>query len=133
MMQLDRKQFGLGLAVAMLGTGAAAKAGSAADKADSVPTTPSGAHQATYFFKHSAFEFVLLGTLGRAYNQAGDVGRVLYLIRQIEDGNFESALTVLKSAGDDARTLAEQCLSRGHRESARQAYLWAQNFYDSAT
>ncbi len=29
--------------------------------------------------------------------------------------------------------MAEYSADRGHRESARQAYLWAQNFYDSAT
>ena len=29
--------------------------------------------------------------------------------------------------------MAEESASSGHKESARQAYLWAQNFYDSAT
>ena len=30
------------------------------------------------------------------------------------------------------RAIAEDSVSGGHGESARQAYLWAQNFYDSA-
>jgi hypothetical protein len=40
---------------------------------------------------------------------------------------------VLKAAGDEARALAEASAAKGYRESARQAYLWAQNFYDTAT
>ncbi len=43
-----------------------------------LPTTPLAAHQATYFFKNSAFEFVFLTSLGRAYHQGGNVGKVLY-------------------------------------------------------
>ena len=46
-------------------------------QATSVATTPSAAGQTTYFFKNSAFEFVLLSTLGRAYYQGGNVGKVL--------------------------------------------------------
>jgi pimeloyl-ACP methyl ester carboxylesterase len=61
------------------------------------------------------------------------VGKVLYLTRQVEDGNFESAFLAFKQAGDEARALAEESESDGHKESARQAYLWAQNFFDSAT
>ncbi len=105
----------------------------AAQKATNLATTPSAAGQTSYFFKNSAFEFVMLTCLGRAYYQAGNVGKVLYLIRQIEDGNFESAYQALIAAGHEARAMAEDSASGGHVESARQAYLWAQNFYDSAT
>lgn len=96
-------------------------------------TTPSAAHQATYFFKNSAFEYVFLTCLGRAYHQAGNVGKVLYLIKQVEDGNFQMAYDALVTAGNEARALAEDSMRGRHRESARQAYLWAQNFYDAAT
>lgn len=57
----------------------------------------------------------------------------MYLASQIEDGNFESAYQAYKRAGDEACEIAEDSKSRGHKESARQAYLWAQNFYDSST
>lgn len=136
-MDLTRKQFSLGMIAAGLGTGltgepAGAQTQSAAQPVTNLATTPTGAHQTTYFFKNSAFEFVFLTCLGRAYHQGGNVGKVLYLIRQIEDGNFESAYQALIAAGHEARAMAEDSASRGHRESARQAYLWAQNFYDSA-
>lgn len=130
-MKLGRKQFGLGVTAAALGMGASFTQ-VLAQKTDSQPTTPSGADQTTYFFKNSAFEYVLLSTLGRAYHQGGNVGKVLYVIGQIEDGNFESAYRALISAGDEARIMAEEAATSGHTESARQAYLWAQNFYDSA-
>ena len=51
----------------------------------------------------------------------------------MEEGNFESAYAAFKAAADEARSIADGSASRGHKESARQAYLWAQNYYDSAT
>src|SRR5689334_3977217 len=136
-MNLTRKQFGFGMITA--GFGAAltlhpfrAMSQSTAHPGD-LPTTPSGAHQNTYFFKNSSFEYVFLTSLGRAYHQGGNVGKVLYVIRQIEDGNYESAYRAMMAAGDEARAMAEDSVAGGHMESGRQAYLWAQNFYDSAT
>ncbi len=125
-MKLTRKQFSLGMVAAGLGAGMTATRATAqtqdpAQPATSLATTPSAPHQATYFFKHSAFEFVLLTSLGRAYYQGGNVGRVLYVIRQIEDGNFESAHQALVAAGNEARAIAEDSANGNHRESARQA------------
>jgi hypothetical protein len=89
---------------------------------------PSGALHSTYFFKHPTFEYVFLVSLGRAYQRAGNVGKVLYLSKQIEDGNFESAYQALRQAGDEARAIAEESAGQGHKESARQAYLWPRIF-----
>jgi hypothetical protein len=55
-------------------------------------------------------------------------GKVLYLTRQVEDGNFESAYMAFGHAGDEARALGDESASHGHKESARQAYLWATEF-----
>src|SRR5919199_1122123 len=136
-MKLTRKQFGLGVAAAGLGTGKMsqhdhARAQGTPPSTTNLPTTPSGAHQATYFFRNSAFEYVMLISLGRAYHQGGNIGKLLYVIRQIEDGNFESAYRAVMAAGDETPAMAEESARGGHVESARQAYLWAQNFYDSA-
>lgn len=135
-LKLTRKQFGLGLVAAGLGAGLAAAptitTAQSTPNNTSPPTTPLAPGQQTYFFKNSAFEFVLLTALGRAYHQGGNVGKLLYVIRQIEDGDFESAYNALLAAGGEAQSMAEVSASRGHRESARQAYLWAQNFYDAA-
>jgi Prolyl oligopeptidase family len=128
---LDRRQFGLGLTAAMFGLSANAQV--RAQDPKSQPSAPSGASHPPYFFKHPTFEMIFLTSLGRAYHSGGNVGKVLYLTRQVEDGDFEGAYLAFKQAGDEARALAEESASHGHRESARQAYLWAQNFYDSST
>lgn len=135
-MAIDRKQFMLGLTTAAIAPGlqsAEANAEGANDGGAAMPTTPRAAHQTTYFFKNSAFEYVFLTALGRAYHQVGNVGKVLYLSRQVQDGDFEGAFLAFKGAGDEASALADASLAKGHRESARQAYLWAQNYYDTAT
>jgi hypothetical protein len=125
-MNANRRQFYLGLTTVLLGLGASPNL--RAQKSEDHPTTPHGATRPPYFFKHPTFEIIFLTSLGRAYHSAGNVGKVLYLTRQVEDGNFESAYMAFKQAGDEALAQAEESASHGHKESARQAYLWAQNF-----
>lgn len=84
-------------------------------------------------FENPLFEYTFLISLGRSYHSAGNIGKVRYIAEQIRDGDFESAFQAFKLAGDEAHTLAEQCADSGHRVSAREAYLWAQNYYDSST
>jgi pimeloyl-ACP methyl ester carboxylesterase len=127
----DRRQFNLALTSAFLGLSAGPQL--LAQTSEEHSSAPSSAAHAPYFFKNPTFEIIFLTSLGRAYFSGGNVGKVLYLTRQVEDGNFESAFLAFKQAGDEARAVAEESASSGHKESARQAYLWAQNFYDSAT
>lgn len=94
---------------------------------------PSDAKTAPYLFQDRTFENIFLTSLGRAYHSGANAGKVLYLARQVRDGDFESAFAAFKEAGDEARAQAEESMAGGYRESARQAYLWAQNYYDSAT
>jgi hypothetical protein len=134
---VNRRQFNLRMTAALLSISVlpqrlCASAQADAQKSDR-PATPSGALHSSYFFQHPTFEYVFLVSLGRSYQMAGNVGKVLYLSKQVEDGNFESAYQAFKQAGDEARGIAEESASQGHKESARQAYLWAQNFYDSST
>ncbi len=130
-MNRDRRQFSLGMTAALIGLTASPGRG-ARELADFSGAGPERAHP-PYFFKNPTFEIIFLTSLGRAYHSGGNVGKVLYLTTQVEDGNFESAYTVFHQAGDEACEQAEESASHGHTESARQAYLWAQNFYDSAT
>jgi Prolyl oligopeptidase family len=127
-MNIDRRQFNLGLTSALLGLTAIPPLIAQAD-----PTTNPTPKPPHYFFKHPRFEMIFLTSLGRAYHSAGNVGKVLYLTTQVQDGNFESAYLAFKQAGDEAKEIAQDSATHGHKESARQAYLWAQNYYDSAT
>jgi pimeloyl-ACP methyl ester carboxylesterase len=129
MLKADRRQFNLSLTAAFLGLGISSQSNGQSHLTSVGPSN----QPRHYFFKDPTFEMIFLTSLGRAYNCGGNVGKVLYLTRQVEDGNFESAYLAFKGAGDEARQLAEQSALGGHKESARQAYLWAQNFYDSAT
>jgi Prolyl oligopeptidase family len=104
-----------------------------AQKSGESSAAPVPAARPPYLFKNPTFEIIFLTSLGRAYHSAGNVGKVLYLTTQVEDGNFESAYVAFKQAGDEARAQAQESASQGHKESARQAYLWAQNYYDSST
>lgn len=128
---MHRRQFSLGVAGSIAGLALTGRSG-AQDKRAPEPAAPPAPHAPHHFFKHPVFEVTFLTSLGRAYHSGGDVGKVLYLTTQVEDGNFESAYQAFKKAGDEARALAQDSERRGHSESARQAYLWAQNFYDSA-
>lgn len=91
---------------------------------------PGGAKGAPYFFTNPTFEFNFLIALGGAYYQGVDAGKVLWLTRQVKDGDYEGAFQALEVAADAAMAVADNSAGRGHRESARQAYAWAQTFFD---
>jgi hypothetical protein len=127
-MRISRRNFPLILCAAAIGGASTSSPTAAGGEVDAEPKANS-----KYFFNDRTFEMIFLTSLGRAYSSGANPGKVLYLTRQMKDGDFESAFVAFKQAGDEARAQAEDSLAGGHRESARQAYLWAQNFYDSAT
>ena len=129
-MKFSRRRFPFALGAATFCLSNASALGQVSGQAPEAINAPSGGR---YFFHDETFETIFLTSLGRAYHSGGDVGRVLYLTRQVKDGDFESAYRAFKQAGDEAQAVAEESSAGGHRESARQAYLWAQNFYDSST
>jgi hypothetical protein len=106
---MTRRQFNLGMTAAMLGLGAIPQRLNASSPPDGQksdrPGPPSGALRSSYFFKHPTFEYVFLVSLGRAYQMAGNVGKILYLSKQIEDGNFESAYQVFNFSESDGADL----------------------------
>jgi hypothetical protein len=107
-MNVDRRQFNIGLTTALLGLSAGSKVWAQSQPATSsgTPATTTTSARVPYFFKNPTFEMIFLTSLGRSYHSGGNVGKVLYLTRQVEDGNFESALLAFKQAGDEARRLA---------------------------
>lgn len=127
-MNISRRTFQYFLGASVVGALRRPGAASAGQELSAEPKAPPH-----YFFRDQTFETIFLTSLGRAYYSAVNPGKLLYLTRQVKDGDFESAFSVFRQAGDEARALAEESLAGGHRESARQAFLWAQNFYDSAT
>jgi hypothetical protein len=133
-MTVVTRRAGVGSALAEGMVMAAAGGGGSAQGAGAPPADPAGppggAQGAPYFFTDPSLEFNVLIALGGAYHQAVDPGKLLWLTRQIKDGDDEGAFQALKAAGDEAMAIADGSASRGHRESARQAYAWAQTWYD---
>ena len=99
-MKINRRQFNFRLTSALLGLGAIPQLH--AQGSPNSSASPSGTARRPYFFKDPTFEIIFLTSLGRAYHSGGDVGKVLHLTRQVEDGNFESAFLAFKQAGDEA-------------------------------
>lgn len=127
-MNLDRRTFSAGAMAAMLNPVVPWNRGKEVSAAPE-----SASPKKPYLFKDPTFDTIFLTSLGRSYHLGGNAGKVLYLTRQVEDGNYETAFQAFKTAGDEAKGLAEDSAAGRHTESARQAYLWAQNYYDSAT
>jgi hypothetical protein len=50
--------------------------------------------------------------LARVPFSGANPGKVLYLTRQVKDGDFESAFVVFRQAGEEARAQAEESLAR---------------------
>lgn len=78
-------------------------------------------------------EFNLLTSLGKAYYGCASVGRILRIAGQIRKDDAESGFRAFTEAGEEARAIADDAVSRHREESARQAYLWASNYLFSAT
>jgi hypothetical protein len=76
---------------------------------------PRDAKTAPYLFQDRTFENIFLTSLGRAYHSGANAGKVLYLTRQVKDGDFETAFAAFKEAGDEARAQAEESMAGGHR------------------
>lgn len=85
------------------------------------------------FFKTKLFESRFMSMLGKSYHMGAGVGKVLYMARQIADGDFELAYQTLFAAGEEARAIAEDSFNGGHVESSRQSFLWALNYYHNST
>ncbi|HXH13582.1 MAG TPA: alpha/beta fold hydrolase [Alphaproteobacteria bacterium] len=123
--------WGAGAAIIGLGKGATMAQGSQGGRQRTADRRQVGG--VPRFFKDTAWEFAFLIALGKTYYMAGNPGKLLYLVGQIQEGDAESAFRAFTSAADEARSLADDSARRGHRVSARQAYLWAANYYYTAT
>ncbi|MBN9022914.1 MAG: hypothetical protein J0H08_12650 [Rhizobiales bacterium] len=132
-MSITRKTFTSGVAALAAvtmsgGTRSAAAEGSAGD-----PTTPLAAGQETMFFKNSAMEFSFLTGLGNVYHQGNNLGKFLHIASTVKDGDAAGAFAAFRDAGDEATEIAAASMAKGHKVSARQAWLWAQSYYATAT
>jgi hypothetical protein len=84
-------------------------------------------------YDDDGFEFERLNLLGAAYRGLSDVGEVLVTLDAIPNADKDAWVQEFGALGDRTRAHADGCLRRGHRESARTAYLRACTYFQTAS
>jgi hypothetical protein len=83
-------------------------------------------------FADPIFDFTTRIALGASYYGCANPGKIFAIASKITDGDFESAYQAYHAAGTEANQWAEEAARRNHRVSAREAYLWAANYFFAA-
>jgi hypothetical protein len=96
------------------------------------PALPPEAPAAASPFADPDFGFTAQGVLGAAYYRGGDPGKLLAILSKIKPADYESAYAAYHDAGVEAQALADAALGKRHKVSAREAYLWAADYYFAA-
>jgi Esterase FrsA-like len=84
------------------------------------------------FFKEDGFEFMMLMALGATYHKGADIGECLSAAASIEDGDYEAWYRAWRATADRVREFAEGSAAKGHQASARDAFLRASTYYNTA-
>jgi len=84
------------------------------------------------FFKDNDFEFMMLMALGATYYKGADVGECLSAAASIEDSDYEGWYRAWRTTADRVRGFAERSAAKGHQASARDAFLRASTYYNTA-
>lgn len=85
------------------------------------------------FFKDDDFEFLMELALGATYHRGADIGECLATAARIKDGDAESWFTEWNATAERIAAIAHGCEEAGHRVSARDAWLRAATYWDTAT
>jgi pimeloyl-ACP methyl ester carboxylesterase len=80
-------------------------------------------------FQDPTFSLQLLRAIGETYYKCADIGECLSTAYHIKEGNFESWHTEWLKTAKRIHGYADDCFSKGHLTSAREAYLRASNYY----
>ncbi len=80
-------------------------------------------------FNDPTFSSLLLRTIAETYYKVADIGECLSTAYRIKDGDFESWYEEWLKTAKRIHTYADDCVSKGHTTSAREAFLRASNYY----
>ena len=84
------------------------------------------------YFRDQNFSFEFLRLLGEAVHGGSDINECFTTASRIQEGDLESWFREWNCTAERIHTIAENCLSRGHTVSAREAFLRAANYYRCA-
>ena len=87
---------------------------------------------AQLFFTDPAFEFETRNVLGNVHYGCADVGEVLATVAAITDGDDSSWVAQWQGLARRVEAIAASTQTRGHKVSARNAYLRAAAYYAAA-
>lgn len=85
-----------------------------------------------FLFDDESFSFETLRAAGHATYGGADLGEIIATARDIQDGDEDSWLHSWKATAERVRATGEESLEKGHRVSAREAFLRASNYYRTA-
>ncbi len=81
------------------------------------------------YFNDESFSYELLRAVGYSSYGGADVGECLETASRIPEGDFLGWYRAWKQTADRVSAIGERALQRGHRISARDAFLRASNYY----
>jgi len=85
-----------------------------------------------FLFSNESFSFEALRVAGYACYGGSDLGEVLVASRGIPEGDEEAWHRQWKAVAEQLHRIATKALARGHRVSAREAFLRASSYYRTA-
>ena len=85
-----------------------------------------------HVFKFEAFEFQLLRWLSQATYSGAEIGECLSTASKIKDYDIESWLAEWRALAERVEQIGHDCLARGHRVSAREAFFRATTYYEAS-
>ena len=80
-------------------------------------------------FQDPTFSLQLLRVIGETYYKCADIGECLSTAYRIKEGDFESWHTEWLKTAKRIHGYADDCFSKGHLTSAKEAHLRASNYY----
>jgi pimeloyl-ACP methyl ester carboxylesterase len=84
-------------------------------------------------FKDELFDAQLLRALSHAYYGGADIGECLTTAQRIRETDAESWYGEWLDTADRIEAAGDACLAKGHRVSAREAFLRASNYHRTAS
>ena len=120
-----------------LPTGCGNKESSTTSTDTSAPGYFAPAAQDGLVFSDKELQFQLLRALSSAVYDASDIGECLETARRVDEaqlkqGNFESWYAAWNATAERINRIADDCLARGRKVSAREAYLRCETYYSMA-
>jgi hypothetical protein len=83
-------------------------------------------------FDDPTFSSLLLRTIAETYYKGADISECLSTAYRIKEGDFEGWYKEWLKTAKRVHRIADDCISKGHTISAREAYLRASNYYRTA-